>query len=423
MRFDSPLRLFRDHLVREQGRFVLQPRRSVTLPNVSQADLYVHVPFCRHLCPYCPYNRVRHQPALADAYVDAMLGEIDAYREALGPIEIGSIYFGGGTPTTILEDLGRIIDYVDRHFDRRGAIALETIPSDIDARSLATLADVGVRQLSIGVQSFDDRFLELIGRSYDASTLKPAIQAALGAGFASVNLDLMFALPGQTIDEAVADLETAIGLGADQVTLYPLFTFPYSSVGRHLRIRQVRFPSLPVRRRMYRALHTTALAHGMRRVSVWSFARGDAPPFSSVTRERFLGVGAGAATYLPGLFYFNTFSIPDYIRSCSTGSLPVALVMAMSPLMEAWYWFYWRLYETRVSKRLLDRRFADNADPRRLLRLARLFGLVRDDGDSWCMTERGAFWIHLLQNHYVLRDINAVWTEAMRNPWPGQVAL
>lgn len=423
MRLERPLRSFRDYVVGEKGGFALEPKRSVDLPPVARADLYIHIPFCRSLCPYCPYNRTLYEHEQADAYMNALLAEIDMYADSLGHIEIGSVYIGGGTPTTVLEDLGKVLEKIRLRFGHSGPIAVETIPTDLDKRTLQTLCDLGVNLLSIGVQSFDNRYLKLIGRRYRSDILAPVIDSALSSGFDSVNIDMMFALPEQTTEEALSDLDKVIDLGVRQVTLYPLFTFPYSTVGRHMRLHSVAFPSLPLRRRMYKAIHDDACARGLKRVSVWGFKRHGVERFSSVTRDQHIGLGAGSATRLPGLLYFNTFSVSDYIRSCNAHSLPIALEMQMSEMMEAWYWLYWRIYETEIAKADLCDHFGDNPVIRHLTQAASAMRLLVDDGDRYVLTERGAFWIHLLQNYYVLNYIDKVWTTAMRTPWPGRIEL
>jgi coproporphyrinogen III oxidase-like Fe-S oxidoreductase len=417
------LRGIRDHLVGEKGVYQFEPTRTVDLPPINRVDLYLHIPFCRNLCPYCPYNRVRYDETLAAAYLAAVLTEIDLYHEQLGQIEIGSVYIGGGTPTTMLDELALILVHLRKRFSLKGDIAIETLPSDLDAKSLTKLKDMGISLLSIGVQSFDDRYLKLIGRNYPARILAPVISQAMNAGFDTVNLDLMFALPGQTTGEALADLQTAIALESDQVTLYPLFTFPYSAVGKHQAFHRVKFPGLRIRRRMYRALHDHALTKGYQRVSVWGFKRSVTSSFSSVTRRVYIGLGAGAGNCLPGMFYFNTFSVPAYIRSCEQGRMPVALKMGMTPTMEDYYWLYWRLYETSVSKQEFNQVFAKQAHILWLLQLASGIGMLTDTGNHYDLTERGAFWIHLLQNHYVLNYIDKVWRAAMQDPWPERITL
>lgn len=416
-------RAIRDFLIREPGRFVFEPRRSLELPPVSSADLYIHVPFCRSLCPYCPYNRELYDAALVPPYVEAMHAEIERYFSLLGAIEVDSVYIGGGTPTTILDELGPILEHIAKRFRHKGKIAVETTPDDLNSQNLCKLRALGVNLLSIGVQSFDDYYLKLIGRRYQASILRPVISSVLSTGFDSVNLDLMFALPGQTTGEAIADLDTALDLGAEQVTLYPLFTFPYAAVGKHLQLQQVAFPELGNRRQMYKAIHNDAIAHGLNRVSVWGFRKHDVERFSSVTRNHYIGIGAGAGTHLPGLFYFNTFSVTEYIRSCAENDLPVALQMSMSSAMERYFWLYWRLYETCIPKDRFAQLFAADRRLKSLLGLALRLHLLTDSDNGYVLTERGSFWIHLLQNYYILNYIDKVWTTSMRDPWPARVEL
>ena len=423
MRAEWPKRAIRDFLVRERNRFIFEPQRDVKLPEISAADLYIHIPFCKSLCPYCPYNRIRYQEMLVEPYIRALQTEIDSYSSLLGNIEIGSIYIGGGTPTTVLDRLEPIIERVRQRFTHDGVIAIETTPEDLDQRVIDQLRALGVNLLSIGVQSFDNRYLRLLGRPYSARVLAPAITSALSAGFDSVNLDLMFALPGQTVNEALADLDTALNLGAEQVTFYPLFTFPYSGVGRLLTLKHVKFPNLQTRRRMYKAIHNEALSHDFNRVSVWGFKKVGATLFSSVTRDHYIGIGAGAGTHLPNLFYFNTFSVPAYTLGCSPGALPVSLQMHMTEAMERFFWLYWQLYETCISKREFLQRFGDDIRTKSMLWLAFQLRLIADADDYYALTERGSFWIHLLQNYYILNYIDTVWIRSMRDAWPARIKL
>jgi oxygen-independent coproporphyrinogen-3 oxidase len=423
MRVEWPKRAIRDFLVRERNRFIFEPQRNVKLPEVSAADLYIHIPFCKSLCPYCPYNRIRYQETLVEPYLKAVQIEIDSYRSLLGNIEIGSIYIGGGTPTTVLDRLEPVIERVRQRFTHNGVIAIETTPEDLDQQAFSRLRSLGVNLLSIGVQSFDDRYLKMLRRRYTARVLAPAITNALSAGFDSVNLDLMFALPGQTVGEVLADLDTALNFGAEQITLYPLFTFPYSGVGRQLSLDRVRFPDLRTRRRMYKSIHDAALSHDLNRVSVWGFKKDGTALFSSVTRDNYIGIGAGAGTHLPNVFYFNTFSVPAYTVNCSLGALPVSLQMHLTDAMESFYWLYWRLYETYIPKREFSLRFGNDSRAKSMLWLALKLRLLVEADVDYALTERGSFWIHLLQNYYVLNYIDTIWTRSMRSAWPARIKL
>ncbi len=208
------------------------PPRGWMPPPIDRTSLYLHVPFCRHACPYCPYTKVRYDEALLDGFTNAALSEVDWWAQAAGPCEITSIYVGGGTPTLALESVARVVDRVRSRFKVSGDLAIETSPADLDEAAVSRLKQMGVALVSLGVQSFQDAHLKAIGRSYGPRTAEGALELLASAGFASVNADLMFALPGQSAADLVADLDRAADLGASQVTAYPLFTFPYTPVGR-----------------------------------------------------------------------------------------------------------------------------------------------------------------------------------------------
>jgi coproporphyrinogen III oxidase-like Fe-S oxidoreductase len=408
----------------EDAVFVFEPPIGTEpKPAIEKTNLYLHIPFCRTLCPYCPYDRIRYDKALTKPYLDAVLAEIDTYHDRFGNLEIGSIYIGGGTPTTLIDELGIMLDHIRKRFRVTGDIAVETIPSDISDDVIDKLKRYGVNLLSIGVQSFSDKYLKLIGRNYRSDILRPVIRKLNAAGFDSVNIDMMFALPGQTTEEVITDLETLLELEVDQVTLYPLFTFPYSTVGAQLDLKQVRFPRLPVRREMYRTIHNFFIDHGFTRVSVWGFKRENVPRYSSVTRDYYIGFGAGAGSYLPGRFAFNTFSVKAYVNHAMESGPPIALQMHLTPKVERYYWLYWRLYETYVPRKQLDELFVGDRRMKWLLAIAKWFGMYTEEEKDLVLTERGAFWIHLVQNYYVLHYIDKVWTVAMREAWPKRIPL
>jgi len=175
---------------------------------------------------------------------------------------------------------------------------------------------------------------------------------------------------------------------------------------------------------MYRAIHDFCLENGFQRVSVWGFKRGDAPIYSSVTRDNYVGLGAGAGSYIPGAFYFNTFSVEEYIKTCLNDRLPVAFKMDFNESMAQYYWLYWRIYDTYIPKKRLFEIFGDKDKRiRPLLWLAGLFGLHEEDAEQICLTERGAFWLHLMQNYFALNYIDKMWSIAMKEAWPQEIEI
>jgi oxygen-independent coproporphyrinogen III oxidase len=393
-------------------------------PRIERTSLYLHVPFCRHACPYCPYTKVEYDAGLVDGFTRAAIAEVDWWADAVGACTVASIYVGGGTPTLALESVAAVLDRVRQRFHLRGDIALETNPADVDAVAVTRLRDMGVRLVSLGVQSFQAGHLRAIGRTYSPAAAERALEALTAGGFASVNADLMFALPGQSIDALVADLDRAAALGASQVTTYPLFTFPYTAVGRYLRLKNVRLPNLRARRAQYRAICEWSASRGFDRVSVWGFTRGAAPRYSSVTRAGYIGIGPGAGSHLPGGFAFNTFDLAAWMRAARAGQPAIALWMPFSPELAGWWWLYWRLYDTKIPlAELAEALGADAPWIRVWLRLGERVGLASRREGILTLTDAGAFWLHLAQNYFALDYVNTLWSEAGRQPWPEAVSL
>lgn len=418
-------RALRRHLVGPAQPWVFRPPPPRYLPQrVARTSLYLHVPFCRSACPYCPYTKVTYDPGLVPGWRAAALAEAEWWAAAVGPTEVGSIYIGGGTPTLALDAVGAVLERLRSLFRLTGDVCVETSPADVDAGLVPRLHAAGVTMVSLGVQSFSARHLRTLGRQYSPAVAEQALDRLARGGFAAVNADVMFALPGQTAADVVADLRHAAALGAGQVTTYPLFTFPYTAVGRYLDLRGVRLPDLRTRRAHYRAISRWAAAEGFERVSVWGFRRGAAPRYSSVTRDGYIGIGPGAGSHLPDGFVLDTFDLDTWRERCLAGRGALALRLPFAAQMAGWWWLYWRVYDTRIPEHGLDAMLGpDAAKARRWLRALEAAALARRRDDVWELTDEGAFWLHLTQNHLALAYVDRLWTAGRREPWPTAVPL
>jgi len=414
----------RRYLIGAEQEFVFKAANNIELPPVKKTDLYVHIPFCKNICPYCPYNKIKYDGKLNTPYLNALLFEIEQYYHRLGRIEVSSIYFGGGTPTNLINELGVIIRKLKERFVVTGNICVETNPEDINKEIVNKLRGYGVDLVSLGVQSFDDKYLKLLGRGYEASILYPAIDLVLSSDFKSVNMDLMFVLPGQNTENVKSDLEKAVNTGVNQITTYPLFTFPYSTVGKYLKLKKNKMPNIVTRRKMYNVIHDYLIERGFTRISVWGFKRGNVPRYSSVTRDHYIGLGAGAGSHLPGVFYFNTFSVEEYIKTCYSEKLPIAFKMNLTESLSAYYWLYWRFYDTYIPKGQLFQLFGrKNRRLNYLLYLLKILNLAKESEKEIILNEKGAFWLHLMQNYFSLNYINRVWSVAKENPFPDEISI
>ncbi|MCJ7666104.1 MAG: radical SAM protein [Actinobacteria bacterium] len=400
------------------------PPQDWTPPPVKQTSLYLHVPFCRNCCPYCPYTKVAYDEALLGPYTQAALAEVDWWADKIRPAEITSIYIGGGTPTLALDSVAKILARIRKKFHLTGDICIETNPSDVNEITIQKLHDANISLVSLGVQSFCSENLKIIGRNYEPNIAEYALALLANSGFASVNVDLMFALPGQTIDGVIEDLARAVKLGASQLTTYPLFTFPYTSIGKYLNLKSVRMPDLRIRKSHYRAINEWCMEHDFKRVSVWGFKRGEVPRYSSVTRDSYIGIGPGAGSHLPDGFVINTFDLNSWVYAMREGRTAIALRMPFTIEMSNWWWLYWRFYDTRIPLDNFTAYFGKNTRKARcLLKIIELIGFAVHNEGYLELTESGAFWLHLVQNHFALSYINTVWTQSRRVPWPQKVTI
>ena len=313
---------------------------------------------------------------------------------------------------------------VRSRFDVTGDVCIETNPADVDEQVVARMREMGIALVSLGVQSFHPEHLATIGRRYEPEVAERALRLLAEADFASVNADIMFALPGQEVADVLEDLAHAAELGADQLTTYPLFTFPYTQVGEYLHLAGVRMPDLRVRREQYRAISSWCAANGFERVSVWGFKRGGAPRYSSVTRDGYIGIGPGSGSHLSDGFVLNTFDLEAWEAALEQGRSPIALRMPFEDEMAGWWWLYWRFYDTRIPMGSLDEELGEDADKaRRWLSAVQHAGLAKRVNGSLELTDSGAFWLHLAQNHFALSYVNTLWTAARQTAWPASVPI
>lgn len=423
------IELFTNHLRKylvKNGDFRLKKNTVIDLDRIERIDdlgLYIHIPFCKNSCPYCPYNKIKYDKNLVEPFKNAIIKEIEIYGKKLENIEIESIYIGGGTPTNIIDEIGIILREIKKWFKLKGDICIETNPTDINLENLRKLKNYGVEIISCGVQSFQDKFLRYIGRNYEASILPEKMMLLKNSNFKSVNVDLIFALPGQEIIDIIYDLDKIIEFGINQVTTYPLFTFPYSSVGRFLKLKKVRMPNIIKRRLMYHIIHSYLLDNGFKRVSVWGFVKNREPRYSSVTRDFYIGFGPGAGSSLKNGYYLNTFSFKHYIELLEKGKLPLALKMDFTDDMLRYYWFYWKLYDTYINIKEMEEHFRNDRRLNKIMRLSNLLGFYEKKNGYIILTEKGSFYLHLLQNYFLLNYISKVWSKAMEEPFPEFIQL
>jgi coproporphyrinogen III oxidase-like Fe-S oxidoreductase len=405
------------------------PSRETLRAELAKTDaigVYLHVPFCAQICPYCPYNKEIYQGGLAAAYAGAVRKEMGLYAELLDGKPVSSCYIGGGTPTTMLHSgLPDMIGQLRRVFNLQCDIHMESHPNHLSAANLDAIAAMGVRCLSIGVEALFDRHLETLHRPYTVSNVKEAVGRAVAHGFDCVNVDVMFGLPGQTLEEVGQTAHELVAMGVDQVAAYPIFLFPHTPMGRteHADNHSIRL-SLK-RRKMLAIFEEVLYAAGYERSSAWAFTRKGVARYCSVTVPAYIGLGASGGSYLRDMFYLNTFGAAGYVKALEEDRLPVALTLGLSERMQRAGWLYWRIYETRFSRTAYRERFGEDIDRAYggYLRLLRLMGFLKDDGEKIVLSDSGSFWLHACEDIVSIDYIGKLWGASRRELWPEEVVL
>ena len=282
-------------------------------------SLYVHVPFCAAKCGYCDFNSYAGQEALIPAYAQALLREAEMWSTACRGWRAETLFFGGGTPSLMpLAELERVLEGVRRHIGLTpdAEITLEANPGTVDEPYLSRLRETGVNRLSLGVQSFRDDELVFLGRIHSAEEARLAYRAARRAGFGNVSLDLIFGLPGQTVDRWLESLDEATGLGPDHLSLYALTVEDGTPLAREVALGRTPAPDPDLQAELYLRSAERLEPAGYEQYEISNWARPGHRCRHNLTYWRngfWLGLGAGAHSHLPsanGSVRFANTAVP-----------------------------------------------------------------------------------------------------------------
>lgn len=379
--------------------------------------LYVHIPFCKNICNFCPYCKVRYSKELCDRYIDTLIREIHLIgSQHIGKKTATSLYFGGGTPVLAAERLGEIIDAIQEHFVITEGIGVELHPDNVVPSVLRSLKAAGVTKISIGIQSFRKKFQNVLGRtSIDVSALKNALSEI---PFETVSMDFIFALPTQTFDDLKADIEAAFQNGANHVAIYPFIDFTFTSsivTAMHKKEKHA----------LLDAITAYCLDKGYTRSSIWTFSSEKDAKYSSMTRDNFLGFGCSATTLLKDQFKINTFSVEEYCKRVDEGKLPTSLTIRFTLRQRMVYYLFWTAYSTKVNTKDFEKFFG--VPLKKVygieLKIAKLLGFIVEDNDIYSMTLKGAFYYHYYENFYTLAYIDKMWGIMKKEAFPQMIEL
>ncbi|WP_428846043.1 radical SAM family heme chaperone HemW [Moorella sp. E306M] len=302
------------------------------------SSIYIHIPFCIRKCHYCDFvSYPGRPPEEMAAYCRALEREMDLVAGKWQPGPAATVYIGGGTPTLLpARNLEQVLDAVDRFFGRQpGAeVTVEANPGTVDDAKLRVLLAAGVNRLSLGVQSLDDDLLAAMGRIHRRRDIYEAFDQARRAGFSNINLDLIFGLPGQTLDGWRATLKEAIALQPEHIAAYSLQVEEGTPWGKLAAAGELPLPGEELELAMYQEARQMLAAVGYQQYEISNFARPGYQCRHNLTywlNQPYLGLGAAAASYWRGRRWQNYSELHRYRHVLSRGRLPRAEIETLTP--------------------------------------------------------------------------------------------
>lgn len=356
---------------------------------------YVHIPFCTQICYYCDFSKVfiKNQPV--DAYLQALIREFRSYDIT----ELRTLYIGGGTPTSIsavqldylLTELSR-----DLNLNTLEEFTIEANPGDLTADKIEVLQKSAVNRVSLGVQTFNDKHLKRIGRSHNEAQIYSTIDALKIAGFQNISIDLIYALPGQTMDDVRSNVAKALSLNIPHLSLYSLILEHHTVFMNKMRRGKLHLPTEDLEAEMFEYIISEMERNGFEHYEISNFTK---PGFESRhnlmywENVEYYGVGAGASGYLDGIRYRNRGPIQHYLKGVSEGNARLSEeVLSKNEMMEEELFLGLRKKEG-VSIGKFEQKFGTSFEKRygQIVQELQSDGLLKENNGFIQMTKKGLF--------------------------------
>lgn len=271
-------------------------------------SLYIHIPFCDHICSYCDFTKLFYFKKYEKEYLDSLITEIEHYHIN----KVKTLYFGGGTPTS-LSDAGfeRILSFAKQYLTDDYEFTVEANVENLTESKLLIMKKCGVNRISIGVQSTNDKLLKEIGRNHTFEDAKRAVSLAKAQGFDNINIDLIYGFKHQSLRQLKKDLKNFIELDIDHISIYSLIVEP----GTILYNKGGKPQSEGASRKFYETILKTLRKNGYERYEISNFARNKKYSRHNMTywkNEPYYGCGLGASGFVSGNRYTNTKNLTEY---------------------------------------------------------------------------------------------------------------
>ena len=356
---------------------------------------YVHIPFCTQICYYCDFSKVfiKNQPV--DSYLEHLIEEYDSYDIK----KLRTLYIGGGTPTALSASqlaflLEKLTDKLDLSYLEE--LTIEANPGDLDQEKIAVLKDSPVNRVSLGVQTFNDRMLKQIGRSHLEKDIYENIANLKKAGFNNISIDLIYALPKQTMEDVKINVAKAIALDIPHMSLYSLILENHTVFMNRMRRGKLPLPKEDLEAEMFEYIIAELEKAGFEHYEISNFSK---PGFESRhnlmywDNAEYYGIGAGASGYVDGVRYKNHGPIRHYLQAVEAGNARVQEeVLTLKEKMEEEMFLGLRK-KSGVSKKRFEEKFGLSFEDQYGAVVSELTeqGLLVPDRDIVRMTKKGLF--------------------------------
>ncbi|MGI5997203.1 MAG: radical SAM family heme chaperone HemW [Lutispora sp.] len=293
---------------------------------MKNIGLYIHIPFCLRKCLYCDFNSYAGKGMYEKPYVEALIKELKCYLNKQ-EYRFRTVFIGGGTPTIINpENIAKIIGTIERNIQKDAEITIECNPGTIDKNKIEVYKAIGINRISIGLQAWQDELLKTIGRVHKIEDFIKSLNLFRSYGFDNINVDLMFSLPGQTMEMWIETMEKVCDLGIKHVSCYSLIVEEGTPIHKLIESGDLKIPDEDLDREMYRTAKTILEKYGLVQYEISNFSK---PGFSCAhnliywRNEEYLGVGAGSHSKLDNKRFWNYENLDKYIECLKTGKLPI----------------------------------------------------------------------------------------------------
>ena len=356
---------------------------------------YVHIPFCTQICYYCDFSKVfiRNQPV--DSYLEHLIEEYHSYDIQ----KLRTLYIGGGTPTALSAPqlaflLEKLTDKLDLSYLEE--LTIEANPGDLDEEKIAVLKDSPVNRVSLGVQTFNDLMLKQIGRSHSEKDIYENIANLKKAGFDNISIDLIYALPKQTMEDVKINVAKAIALDIPHMSLYSLILENHTVFMNRMRRGKLPLPKEDLEAEMFEYIIAELEKAGFEHYEISNFSK---PGFESRhnlmywDNAEYYGIGAGASGYVDGVRYKNHGPIRHYLQAVEAGNARVQEeVLTLNEKMEEEMFLGLRK-KSGVSKKRFEEKFGRSFEDQYGAVVSDLTeqGLLVPDRDIVRMTKQGLF--------------------------------